>query len=228
MNKILQTDIGSKLYGTNTKDSDTDLASIFVASKNNYLGLDRIEKMDLSNVSKDINNKNKPDAVDHISYELLYFCKLALSGNPNIFEILFTNTNSLWKITNHGLEVLNNRFYFVSKLLYKKFKGFSFSQLKRFKRENFNNFKLAMNSLRMLLQLEELLDSCSLSYPLKDFEYLLKVKQGIIPVNIILDDIEYLENICERKFDTTYLNEKPDYNKINNMCIKIIEETIYE
>lgn len=47
-NKILEYMVGSHVYGTNTETSDTDFAGIFVAPKRFYLGLDKVETLNLS------------------------------------------------------------------------------------------------------------------------------------------------------------------------------------
>ena len=50
--KVLEYKVGSHLYGTNTPASDVDYSGVFVAPEEYYLGLDSVEEVDLSVVSK--------------------------------------------------------------------------------------------------------------------------------------------------------------------------------
>lgn len=140
-NKILELEIGSHLYGTNTPESDKDYSGIFVADPKYYFGLQKIEEVDMSIVSKDENGKNDKDAIDIKFYEVRKFVKLALDNNPNIIEQLFTPkpifTNSF------GNLLLSNAHLFPHKGCAAKFLGYAKSQLHkmRIKPENYTNLK---------------------------------------------------------------------------------------
>ena len=92
---ILETKVGSHLYGSNTEDSDVDFCGIFIPPKEYYLGFHSIKEIDLSVIDKLDTGKNSKDAVDRKLYELRHFCQLALQGNPNIIEVLFSNEFAL-------------------------------------------------------------------------------------------------------------------------------------
>ncbi len=100
MNTLFKTVTGSHLYGTNTPTSDIDYAGVFIADKEFYFWLQKVEELDLWYVSKLDNGKNASDAVDFKMYELRNYVKLALQNNPNILELLFTNqatdVSDLW------------------------------------------------------------------------------------------------------------------------------------
>jgi len=126
--KILEYRVGSHLYGTNTASSDEDFSGVFVAPEEYYLGLNTVEEVDLSVVSKGENGKNNPDAVDRKLYEFRKFVRLSLDNNPNVIEQLFVNKENLLFANELGLELLNHRHLFLHRGLRHKFLGYSFSQ----------------------------------------------------------------------------------------------------
>lgn len=129
--KILEIKSGSNLYGLNTENSDEDYVGIFLAPKEYILGLQTIEQVDLSIKIKHENGKNTKDAVDRNFYEFKRFCKLAMQGNPNIIEILFTNEDNIVYCNKYGKKILDNKHLFVSRDIIPKFEGFAQSQKKK-------------------------------------------------------------------------------------------------
>lgn len=73
---ILEAISGSRAYGLNTPESDTDIKGVFVLPKYKYYGLDYIEQ---------INDENN----DVVFYELGRFMELLSVNNPNIIELLY-------------------------------------------------------------------------------------------------------------------------------------------
>lgn len=144
---ILETKVGSHLYGTNTPSSDIDYCGIFIAPIDYYLGFKHIKEIDLSVVDKLENGKNSKDAIDRKYYELRHFCQLALDGNPNIVEMLFANEFEI--LTEEGKLLVDNRFNFLSNRIYDRFMGYAFSQKKKMmiKTENYTMLKLALEVL---------------------------------------------------------------------------------
>jgi len=130
-NKILEFISGSHLYGTNTPTSDKDFMGIFVAPKEFYLGLNKVEEVDFSIVSKSADGKNDENAVDKKFYELRKFIKLAADGNPNIIESIFVNENNILYQNDLGRKLLVNTQLFPSKLVKQKFIGYAVSQMKK-------------------------------------------------------------------------------------------------
>jgi hypothetical protein len=127
-NKILSVVVGSQLYGTNTPTSDQDFSGIFIAPKRYYLGLDKIEEVDLSIVSKHENGKNDQDAVDMKYYELRKFMRLAMENNPNILEHLFVPADKIMYSNWLGRVLIDNATLFPYQGLKQKFLGYAFSQ----------------------------------------------------------------------------------------------------
>jgi predicted nucleotidyltransferase len=126
--RILEYRVGSHLYGTNTPTSDEDFSGVFVAPEEYYLGLNAVEEVDLSVVSKGKDGKNNPDAVDRKLYEFRKFVRLSLENNPNVVEQLFVNEPNVLFLNEMGLKLLDNRHLFLHRGLMHKFLGYGFSQ----------------------------------------------------------------------------------------------------
>ena len=136
---------GSHLYGTNTPTSDEDYVGVFVANEKYQLGLNTVEEVDCSVVSKDEDGKNTADAIDIKVYELKKFIKLLLGMNPNIVDLFFSHTNSEAVIfDNKELKVFfDNPQWFINDRLLLSFMGYAKSQLKkgRNKPQNYKQLK---------------------------------------------------------------------------------------
>lgn len=137
-NKILEIKVGSHLYGTDTPESDVDFSGVFIAPKEFYLGLQTVNEVDLSVISKKENGRNDKDAIDRKFYELRKYIKLASENNPNIIEQLFVNPDNIIFCNSFGEKLLKNRCLFPYQGCYHKFIGYSFSQKKKMiiKRDN--------------------------------------------------------------------------------------------
>ena len=127
-NRILEVEIGSFVYGTNVETSDKDYSGVIVCPKRYYLGLEKLDEIDMSIISKTESGKNDKDAVDSKFYNINKFLKLAMENNPNILEQLFTPESNIKFITNLGKKIISNRHLFPHTGLKQKFLGYAFSQ----------------------------------------------------------------------------------------------------
>jgi predicted nucleotidyltransferase len=127
-NKILEYRVGSHLYGTNTPTSDEDFNGVFIAPEEFYLGLNSVEEVDFSVISKNKDGRNNTDAIDRKLYEFRKFVRLSLENNPNVIEQLFIDRKNLLFSNDMGEELLANRHVFLHRGLRHKFLGYSFSQ----------------------------------------------------------------------------------------------------
>jgi len=136
--RILEMQVGSRLYGTDTPESDTDYCGIFVAPVQYYLGLDQIHEVNLSTISKKENGRNDKEAIDRKLYELRKFVNLAMGNNPNIIEMLFVNQDNVVFEDSFGRELRKNAHLFPHLGCVQKFIGYAKSQkMKMFvKRDN--------------------------------------------------------------------------------------------
>ena len=128
-NRILEIRAGSLLYGTSMPTSDTDYSGIFVAPKEYYLGLERVEMVDLSKVVKLESGKNAAEAIDRNFHEMRKFMKLAVENNPTVLEMLFVNKENIIFKNELGQRLLDARTLFPWTGLKQKFVGYGLSQL---------------------------------------------------------------------------------------------------
>jgi len=146
-NKCAEYIIGSQLYGTATPTSDTDFGGFFIADIEYYYGLNSVDEVDFSTVSKLENGRNAPDAIDLKLYELRKFVRLAMENNPNIIEQLFIPQNKMVFCNAAAMKIFTSAHLFPHKGLTQKFIGYAKSQLHkmRVKPENYDElsrFKL--------------------------------------------------------------------------------------
>lgn len=115
---ILECISGSKAYGLDTPQSDTDIKGVFLLPKPNFYGLKYIPQ--ISNESNDI-----------VYYELGRFMQLLAFNNPNIMELLNTPEKSV--IYKHPILQKINAELIISKLCKNTFGKFALSQIKKAK-----------------------------------------------------------------------------------------------
>jgi len=110
---------GSHAYGTSTPTSDEDFRGIVVAPQDFRLGF-------MNNFEQYESNK-----VDLVLYEMRKFFKLAADCNPNIIELLYTDSSDVIHIGLAGEMLVSMRSAFVTKKARHTFAGYALSQLKR-------------------------------------------------------------------------------------------------
>lgn len=118
-NLIYKCLVGSKAYGLDTDQSDTDIKGICIPPKNYFYGLDRFEQDDSES--------------ETTIFNIQKFVKLAMECNPNIIEMLFVDENDIIFINEWGQKLRDNRNLFLSKRARYTFAGYAFAQLKRIK-----------------------------------------------------------------------------------------------
>jgi len=107
---------GSKAYGLDTPQSDTDLKGVFYLSQDKFYGLDYVPQ-----ISNETN--------DEVYYELGRFVELLCKNNPNILEILASPLDCI--LYKHPLMEKLNIDMFLSKLCKDTFAGYAHSQIKK-------------------------------------------------------------------------------------------------
>ncbi|MFK8010869.1 MAG: nucleotidyltransferase domain-containing protein [Marinicellaceae bacterium] len=140
---VLECISGSKAYGLDTKESDTDIKGVFVLPKSQFYGMEYIQQ--ISNPSNDI-----------VYYELGRFMQLLSLNNPNILELLNTPKDSI--IYKHPVFDELNSDLILSKLCQNTFGKFALSQIKKAKGLN----KKIVNPMKK--KRKSLLDFCYINH----------------------------------------------------------------
>lgn len=105
--------VGSKLYGTDSINSDTDIKGIFLPDINDLI-LNKAPKHFVSSSKICKNDKNDKNDIDETYYSIQYFLELLAAGETNVMDLFFsfTNKNCIlyasdeWK--NNFNEILNH------------------------------------------------------------------------------------------------------------------------
>jgi len=107
---------GSRAYGLDTPQSDTDLKGVFYLPKEHFYGLNYIPQ-----ISNDTN--------DEVYYELGRFVELLIKNNPTILEILATPDDCV--LYRHPLMNHLKIEMFLSKLCKESFAGYAITQIRK-------------------------------------------------------------------------------------------------
>jgi len=107
---------GSRAYGTDTPESDTDIRGIFIAPRDQFYGLEHPAQV------SDATN-------DTTYYEIGRFIELLTKNNPNILELIFTRGDSVLQ-RSPLLDPLVPQDY-LSKLCEQTFAGYAVSQIRK-------------------------------------------------------------------------------------------------
>lgn len=230
---ILLAQMGSHSHGTYIPPKaggidDIDIMGVCVPPKSYYIGLDNWEHLCCW-----------VDEYDITIYEAQKFMGLLLKNNPNVLGMLWLEPN-MYKIRKPAGELLiKNREIFSSKLAYKSFSGYAYSQLRKMENGAFQGYmsdkrrklveefgydtKNAAHLIRLLRMGMEFLHTGELNVMRHDSGQLIDIKRG----RYKLDDIKTMANDLFSKTETAFLNSKlpdqPDFKKANELMIEIIE-----
>ncbi|MFI1770644.1 nucleotidyltransferase domain-containing protein [Thalassobellus citreus] len=107
---------GSRAYGLDTPESDTDIRGVFILPKESFYSLDYIGQ---------VNNETN----DIVYYELRKFIDLCSKNNPNILELL--NVPEECVLYKHPIFDEIKLDYFLSKQCEKSFANYAYAQIKK-------------------------------------------------------------------------------------------------
>lgn len=115
--KILMSSIfGSKLYGTDNEESDTDLIGVFLPFKRDVL-LQRVSHQYSIKREKKEGEKNTSEDVDIKVFSLYEFIKLACEGQTMALDMLHIPRELLYETSDIWDEIVKNRSKFYTKNL---------------------------------------------------------------------------------------------------------------
>lgn len=124
-NTILFGLAGSRSYGLDTPESDTDMRGLCIPPVNYLYGwLNKFEQAE---------RKKQEDDVEFVVYDIRKFFNLAAGANPNILELLFLDPADYLIMTDLGERLIANRDKFLSRKVVWTYSGYSHSQLQKLK-----------------------------------------------------------------------------------------------
>lgn len=110
---------GSRAYGTNTPNSDTDVRGFFMDDLNDMLGMTGGKE------------QYEDKATDTVVYSFRKFVKLVADCNPNVVELLGTKPEHHLLTSKVFDNMVANKHLFLSKRAFYSFSGYAVSQLRR-------------------------------------------------------------------------------------------------
>jgi predicted nucleotidyltransferase len=203
--------VGSRAYGLDSDESDTDRRGIYLPPAE--------LQWSLYGVPEQIENKE----TDEVYWELRKFLILALKANPNILECLFT------PIVEHAdplvEELLSMREVFLSKLVYQTYNGYVLSQFRKLEQDIRTRgevrWKHAMHLIRLLLSgITVLRDGYVPVSVVEHRDRLLAIRRGEVPWEEMNEWRLALHKDFDKAYTTTGLPDRPNYQKANAFLIK--------
>ena len=138
---IFQCVIGSRAYGLETEDSDTDRRGFYLPPAELQWSLYGVPE------------QLECDETQEAYWEIQKFLILALKANPNVLECLYSPL--VEKATPLAQELIGMRSAFLSRMVYQTFNGYVMSQFKKMQADIRNQgqvkWKHVMHLLRLLM-----------------------------------------------------------------------------
>ncbi len=203
--------IGSRAYGLDGEESDTDRRGIYLPTAEMHWSL--------YGVPEQLEN----DATQEVYWELQKFLLLALKANPNVLECLYSPIVEL--VTPLGEELLGMRDAFLSKLVFQTYSGYVASQFKKMQADLRNQgrvkWKHVMHLIRLLISGTQVLTDQRVNVEVGEHrERLLSIKRGEMPFSEADKWRIELQRSFDSAFACTTLPERPDYERVNAFLIR--------
>lgn len=210
--------VGSRAYGLDTPDSDTDIRGIYLPPANAHWSL--------YGIPEQLENAETQECY----WELQTFLVLALKANPNVLECLYTPL--VQDASAIAQELLDIREIFLSQLVYQTYNGYVLSQVKKMEQDlrtkGTIRWKHAMHLIRLLLSgITVLKEGC---VPVRidgDRDQLLAIRNQALPWQEVNAWRLELQRQFDRAFGHTRLPERPDYGKANAFLIRARSSMVY-
>jgi hypothetical protein len=207
--------VGSRAYGLDNDESDTDRRGVYLAPAEMQWSLFGAPE------------QFEDNGAQSCYWELQKFIIMALRANPNILECLYSPI--LEKATPLGEELLALRQQFLSQMIFQTFNGYAMSQFKKMEQDLRNHgevrLKHAMHLLRLLLTGAATLREGRVPVRVEAHrDRLLAVKRGELAWAELDAWRKELHNDFELALVETKLPERPDYEAANRFLIKARRE----
>ncbi|NJL02412.1 MAG: nucleotidyltransferase domain-containing protein [Spirulinaceae cyanobacterium SM2_1_0] len=203
--------VGSRAYGLDTPDSDTDIRGIYLPSAKLHWSLYGLPEQ-LENA-----------ATQECYWELQKFLVLALKANPNVLECLYTPLVQV--ATPLAEELLQIRTAFLSQLVYQTYNGYVLSQFKKMEQDlrtkGTIRWKHAMHLIRLLLSGITVLEEGAVPVRIGEWRSpLLAIRNQELSWEEMNAWRLDLHHRLDQAFANTHLPERPDYETVNAFLIR--------
>ncbi len=208
---IFRVVIGSRAYGLDHAESDTDRRGVYLPPADRHWSL--------FGVPEQLEN----DASQECYWEIQKFLTMALKANPNVLECLWSPI--VETATPLAQEMLAMRGAFLSKMIYQTYNGYVMSQFRKLEQDLRNQgefrWKHAMHLVRLLLSGVTALREGRVPVRVEEHrERLLAIRHGKTP----WAEVDAWRVQLHREFDaalaSTALPERPDYEMANAFLLR--------
>jgi hypothetical protein len=211
--------IGSRAFGLATDESDTDRRGIYLPPADLHWSL--------YGVPEQLEN----DANQEAYWELQKFLVMALKGNPNVLECLYTPLVEF--ATPLAQELLAIREAFLSRIVYATYNGYVMSQFKRMEADLRNQGRIkpkhVMHLIRLLLSGIHVLREGFVPVDVGQHrERLFAIKREEMPWGEVEAWRMELHRTFDRALAESCLPERPDYERANEFLVRARRAAIEE
>jgi predicted nucleotidyltransferase len=209
--------VGSRAYGLDDSQSDTDRRGIYLPPAERHWSL--------YGVPEQLENPG----TEEVYWEARKFVVMALKANPNVLECLYTPL--VEEAMPLARELLDMRSKFLSRMVYQTYNGYATSQFKKLQADLRNKgavkWKHVMHLLRLLMAgVETLRNGVVPVHVGAAREKLLAIKRGDVP----FEECEAWRLDLHQQFDAAIgaspLPERPDYAAANDWLIRARRSTL--
>ena len=209
---VYRCQVGSHAFGLAGEASDDDLRGIYLPPARLHWSLFKLpEQLEFADETK-----------DEVYWEMEKFLSLALKGNPNVLETLWT---PLVLQSGEVAERLRGmRQAFLSRHLYKTYSGYVLSQFRRManaqEKKGTYRPKHAMHLVRLLYSGIEAMRSGDIRIDVGEHrEELLAIKSGAWSFEQAKAHALELDRVFQQAYQATKLPEQPDYQYVNEFLL---------
>jgi len=202
--------VGSRAYGLDVDQSDTDRRGVFLPPAKMHWSL--------YGVPEQIEDAESQECY----WELQKFLMLALKANPNVLECLYTPLVDF----SHPVadELLIMRDLFLSKLVYQTYNGYVLSQFRKLEQDLRTRgdlkWKHVMHLIRLLCAGVTILQEGFVPVKVEENrDQLLAIRKGEMAWSEVNNWRLDLHKQFDRAFENTNLPERPDYERVNRFLI---------
>lgn len=226
---------GSTAYGTYVPGTsrDRDTTAICVPTRDYYSGLRSYGSQGTKEIAR--------DEWDIVTFEARKALRLFMAGNPNVMELLWLAPNYYIKRRDAGDMLIDNRHLFMTRALHQPFAGYANAQLLKMTRldkrgymgekrkalvdEHGYDTKNAAHLIRLLRMAIEALRDGELIVDRGGYDAneLLAIKRGEWDLERVWEEAERLFRRAEDACDRSSLPARPDWDKVNRLCMEVVD-----